>query len=133
MSHRILVIEDEIETLSFLGLLLRAASFEVNLVSSPAEGLRLAQQAAPDLVLLDIMMPQMSGWEVCERLRQIVPQAPVIFVTALQDTQNQTKGLVMGDDYIVKPFDPRELIQRVRAHIGRDVSKSDIPPDQTGD
>jgi DNA-binding response OmpR family regulator len=116
MSHKILVIDDEIETLTLLGILLHAAGYEVLTASSPAEGLKLADDHRPDLVLLDIMMPGMTGWEVCERLRQIAPM-PIIFVTALRDAQSKSKGLLVGDDYIVKPFDTRELVQRVRAHI----------------
>jgi DNA-binding response OmpR family regulator len=121
MSQKILVIEDDYEMLSFLGILLNAAGFEVLQASSAIEGLKLARQMQPSLVLLDIMMPEMDGWEVSRRLRQISAM-PIIFVTALRDAQNQSKGLVLGDDYIVKPFDPRELIQRVRAHIEHEVS-----------
>ena len=127
MTHKILVIEDDVETLRFFGILLRAAGFEVQLASAPTEGLRLARLAPPSLVLLDIMMPDMDGWAVCEHLRQI-GQMPIIFVTALKDAQNQTKGLVLAEDYIVKPFDPRELIQRVRAQIGREVGSSPAAP-----
>ena len=125
MSQKILVIDDEIETLALLGILLQAAGFEVLKASSPTEGLKLAEQQ-PHLVLLDIMMPGMTGWEVCERLRQIAPM-PIIFVTALRDAQSQSKGLFLGDDYIVKPFDTRELIQRVRAHIEREGSPDAKP------
>jgi len=127
MTHKILVVEDDVETLKFFGLLLRAAGFEVQLASVPAEGLRLARLAPPSLVLLDVMMPDMDGWEVCERLRQIA-QMPIIFVTALKDAQNLSKGLVLADDYIVKPFDPRDLIQRVRAQIGRSAEGSPAAP-----
>lgn len=127
MTHKILVVEDDLETLKFFGILLRAAGFEVELASVPAEGLKLARQAPPSLVLLDIMMPEMDGWEVCERLRQIA-QMPIIFVTALKDAQNQTKGLVLADDYIVKPFDPRDLIQRIRVQIERSAAGSPAAP-----
>ncbi len=124
MSHKILVIEDDIEMLTFLGILLRTAGFEVLQASAAAEGLNLARQTPPSLVLLDIMLPDMDGWEVCERLRQIGPM-PIVFVTALRDSQNESKGLAMGDDYIVKPFDPRELVRRVREQIER--STDDTP------
>ena len=127
MSHKILVIEDDIEMLTFLGILLRTAGFEVLQASAAAEGLDLARQMPPSLVLLDIMLPDMDGWEVCERLRQIGPM-PIVFVTALRDAVNQSKGLAMGDDYIVKPFDPRELVRRVREQIER---SSDSTPGAT--
>jgi len=129
MSHKILVIEDDIEMLTFLGILLRTAGFEVLQASAAAEGLDLARQMPPSLVLLDIMLPDMDGWEVCERLRQIGPM-PIVFVTALRDAVNQSKGLAMGDDYIVKPFDPRELVRRVREQIER---STDGTPGATSD
>jgi DNA-binding response OmpR family regulator len=127
MSHKILVIEDDIEMLTFLGILLRTAGFEVLQASFAAEGLKLARQRQPSLVLLDIMLPDMDGWVVCERLRQIGPM-PIVFVTALRDSQNQSKGLAMGDDYIVKPFDPRELVRRVREQIERSVDSTAAAP-----
>ena len=120
MSHKILVIEDGLETLSFLGILLQAAGFDVLKASTSEEGLSLARQMPPDLVLLDIMMPDIDGWVICERLRVIAPAMPVIFVTALRDAESQSRGIFMGDDYIVKPFAPRELIQRLRAHLPPD-------------
>jgi DNA-binding response OmpR family regulator len=126
MSHKILVIEDDFEMLSFLGILLHTAGFEALQASSAAEGLKLARQMQPSLVLLDIMLPEMDGWQVCERLRQIGPM-PIVFVTALRDSKNRSKGLVMGDDYIVKPFDPRELIRRVREQIERGVAANAEP------
>ncbi len=126
MSHRILVIEDDIEMLTFIGILLHTAGFEVLQASSAAEGLKLARQTPPNLVLLDIMLPDMDGWEVCERLRQIGPM-PIVFVTALRESQYQSKGLAMGNDYIVKPFDPRELVRRVREQIERSTSVDGTP------
>ncbi len=127
MSHKILAIEDDIEMLTFLGILLQTAGFEVLQASSAAEGLRLARQMQPSLVLLDVMLPDMDGWEVCERLRQIGPM-PIVFVTVLRSSQDQSKAMAMGDDYIVKPFDPRELVRRVREQIERGVPAS-VQPD----
>jgi DNA-binding response OmpR family regulator len=122
MSYRILVIEDDYDMLSFLGVLLHEAGFEVLQTTSAAQGLKMAQKDKPDLVLLDIMMPEMDGWEACRRLREVADM-PIVFVTALRDAKNRDKGLVIGDDYIVKPFDPRELLNRVRSHIERWVSQ----------
>jgi DNA-binding response OmpR family regulator len=116
MSHKILVIDDDCDMLAFLGLLLHQADFEVLQANSSQEGLKLAQQTPPDLVLLDIMMPGMDGWETCRRLREVADM-PIVFVTALSDTETQFKSLAVGDDYIMKPVDPRELIKRVRSHI----------------
>ena len=122
MSHKILVIEDDYDMLAFLGVLLHEAGFEVLQATSAEQGLKLAQKDMPDLVLLDIMMPEVDGWEACRRLRA-VGDMPIVFVTALRDAKNRDKGLVIGDDYIVKPFDPRELLNRVRDHIARWVSQ----------
>ncbi len=126
MSHKILTIEDDIEMLTFLGILLQTAGYEVLQASSAAEGLRLARQMQPSLVLLDVMLPDMDGWEVCERLRQIGPM-PIVFVTVLRNLQDKSKAEAMGDDYIVKPFDPRDLVRRVREQIERSVSVDGTP------
>jgi len=128
MAHKILVIEDDTDMLSFLSILMREAGFEVLTASSAALGLELAQTGRPDLVLLDIMMPDVDGWEISRRLREL-GDMPIVFVTALRDAKNREKGLILGDDYIVKPFDPRELVSRVRKHIERWMSKSQPPPD----
>jgi DNA-binding response OmpR family regulator len=122
VNHKILVIEDDYDMLAFLGILLHEAGFDTLQASSAPEGLKLARKAKPDLVLLDIMMPEMDGWETCRRLREI-SDMPIVFVTALRDAANQSKGLVIGDDYITKPFDPRDLIKRIRGHIERWLSK----------
>ncbi len=126
MTHKILIIEDDIDMLSFLGILLREAGYEVLPASSATHGLKLAETSRPDLVLLDIMMPDVDGWETCRRLREM-GDMPIVFVTALRDAKNREKGLILGDDYIVKPFDPRELITRVRGHIERWMSKNQPP------
>ncbi len=126
MTHKILIIEDDIDMLSFLGILLRESGYEVLPASSATHGLKLAEKSRPDLVLLDIMMPDVDGWETCRRLREI-GDMPIVFVTALRDAKNREKGLILGDDYIVKPFDPRELVTRVRSHIERWLSKNQPP------
>jgi two-component system OmpR family response regulator/two-component system alkaline phosphatase synthesis response regulator PhoP len=112
--------------LSFLGILLRESGFEVLLANSATYGLKRAEADRPDLVLLDIMMPDVDGWETCRRLREL-GDMPIVFVTALRDAKNRERGLILGDDYIVKPFDPRELINRVRTHIERWLSKNQPP------
>ena len=126
MGHKILVIEDDPDMLSFLNILLHETGFEVLPANSATYGLKLAQADRPDLVLLDVMMPDVDGWETCRRLREI-GDMPIVFVTALRDAKNRDRGLSMGDDYIVKPFDPRELISRVRSHIERWAAKNEPP------
>ncbi|NDJ53887.1 MAG: response regulator transcription factor [Chloroflexi bacterium] len=119
MPEKILIIDDEETTVQLLTILLEHKSFEVIKAHSAEEGLRKAYRSHPDLVLLDIMMPDMDGWEVCKRLREL-SDVPIIFLTARIDIKDVVKGLEMGaDDYIVKPYDNDELVARIRAHLRR--------------
>jgi len=119
MSERILVIDDDEATVWVVGTLLKHHGFEVFEAITPEEGLRLAYQRHPDLVLLDIMMPNMDGWEVCRRLREL-SEVPIIFLTAKSSVNDVVYGLELGaDDYVVKPFDNQELVARVRANLRR--------------
>jgi diguanylate cyclase (GGDEF)-like protein len=96
--------------------------YEIAEAASGTEGLARAQAVRPDLILLDVMMPDMDGYEVCYRLRQSTPTAnvPVIMLTALGEIKEKVRGMQMGaDDYVTKPFDPRELRARVDAHLRR--------------
>ena len=102
-----------------LALCFKHSGFEVVTTNLPAESLRLAQAQPPDLVLLDVMMPDIDGWEVCRRLREFT-NVPVIFLTAKDTIPDVVKGLeIGGDDYIVKPFDNHELVARIKAHLRR--------------
>ena len=119
MAEKILVIDDEETTVELLRLLLERRGFEVIKAYSAEEGLRKAYRHQPDLVLLDIMMPDMDGWEVCKRLREM-SDVPIIFLTARSEGKDVVRGLEMGaDDYVIKPYDNDELIARVRAHLRR--------------
>jgi DNA-binding response OmpR family regulator len=119
MSEKILVIDDEETTVNLISLLLERKGFEVIKASGAEEGLRKAYRHQPDLVLLDIMMPEMDGWEVCKRLRDM-SDVPIIFLTARGETRDIVRGLELGaDDYVPKPFDNDELIARIRAHLRR--------------
>lgn len=119
MSPRVLVIDDDEDTLWLLGALLSHHGLEPIKCSSALEGLRLAVDQAPDLVLLDVMMPEMDGWELCRRLRES-SDVPVVFITAKSSIKDVVRGLeIGGDDYIVKPFDNHELVARVKAHLRR--------------
>ena len=122
MSRKILIIEDDLDMLTLLGIVLHGAGFDTLQARSAAGGLELARKTRPDLVLLDIMMPEIDGWEACHRLRQI-GDMPIIFVTALRDAANESRGLLVGDDYIMKPFDHHDLVQRVCGHIDRSLAK----------
>ena len=126
MPDTILVVDDDLATLWLLSTLLKHSGFEVVTTNLPEESLRLAQAQPPDLVLLDVMMPDIDGWEVCRRLREFT-NVPVIFLTAKDTIPDVVKGLeIGGDDYIVKPFDNHELVARIRAHLRR--LKADTAP-----
>jgi two-component system KDP operon response regulator KdpE len=119
MGHKILVVDDDESTVRLISILLEHKGFEVVKAYRADEGLRKAYRTHPDLVLLDIMMPDMDGWEVCRRLREL-SDVPIIFLTARTEIQDVVKGLEMGaDDYIVKPYNSDELVARIRAHLRR--------------
>ncbi len=119
MSEKILVIDDEETTVQLISILLERRGFEVIKAYRAEEGLRKAYRHQPDLVLLDIMMPDMDGWEVCKRLRDM-SDVPIIFLTARGEVKDVVQGLEMGaDDYVTKPYDNDELVARVRAHLRR--------------
>lgn len=119
MAEKILVIDDEETTVQLISILLERRGYEVIRAYRAEDGLRKAYRTHPDLVLLDIMMPNMDGWEVCRRLREL-SDVPIIFLTARSEVRDVVKGLEMGaDDYIVKPYDNDELIARVKAHLRR--------------
>jgi DNA-binding response OmpR family regulator len=119
MAEKILVIDDEDTTVQLISILLERRGFEVIKAYSAEDGLRKAYRHQPDLVLLDIMMPDMDGWEVCKRLREM-SDVPIIFLTARGDVKDMVRGLEMGaDDYMPKPYDNDELVARIRAHLRR--------------
>ncbi len=119
MSEKILVIDDEETTVHLISILLERRGYEVIKAFRAEDGLRKAYRSQPDLVLLDIMMPDMDGWEVCRRLREL-SDVPIVFLTARSEIRDVVKGLEMGaDDYVVKPYDNDELVARVRAHLRR--------------
>jgi DNA-binding response OmpR family regulator len=119
VSEKILVIDDEETTVQLISILLERRGFEVIKAYRAEEGLRKAYRHQPDLVLLDIMMPDMDGWEVCKRLRDM-SDVPIIFLTARGEVKDVVHGLEMGaDDYVTKPYDNDELVARVRAHLRR--------------
>lgn len=119
MSEKVLVIDDEPTTVDLIAMLLDRRGFEVIKAYRAEDGLRQAYKHQPDIILLDIMMPDMDGWEVCRRLREM-SDVPIIFLTARGDTKDVVQGLEMGaDDYIIKPYDNDELIARIKAHLRR--------------
>ncbi|MBI4301455.1 MAG: response regulator transcription factor [Chloroflexi bacterium] len=116
---RVLVVEDDADTGQLVRLRLEKAGYQVFGATDGLTGLREFFKQQPDLVILDILMPQMDGWEVCRRLRQ-VSDVPIIILTARGQESDEVRGLALGaDDYISKPFGNQELIARVQAALRR--------------
>jgi DNA-binding response OmpR family regulator len=115
----VLVIEDDPNTANLVVLYLEKEGFGALQANDGEKGLALAKKHRPDLVILDLMLPRMDGWEVCRRLRKI-SDVPVIMLTARGEEIDRVSGLTLGaDDYVVKPFSPRELVARVKAVLRR--------------
>lgn len=121
MDERILIIEDDEEILRVLRRVLTYEGYIVDTAMTGMAGITLATEQAPDLVILDLMLPKMDGLEVCERLQKIGNQ-PILMLTAKDSLQDRVDGLDAGaDDYIVKPFEIDELLARIRALLRRTV------------
>jgi len=119
MAEKILVVDDDSNLRTLIRQTLQSEGFSVLTATDGEEGLALFPQIAPDLVILDVMMPGLDGWEVCRRLRQ-VSSVPIIFLTALTTVEDVVHGLVDGaDDYLAKPFKIAELTARVTALLRR--------------
>lgn len=119
MSNRILVVEDEDNIAKLLQLYLEKEGFEVVIASDGEMGVQEAERVEPHLIMLDIMLPKLDGWGVCREVRKN-SKVPIIMLTAKGETIDKVSGLEMGaDDYIVKPFEPKELIARVHAVLRR--------------
>lgn len=116
----LLVVDDEPNIRELLSTSLRFAGFEVISAANGAEALRLAEQQVPDLLVLDVMLPDMDGFTVTRRLRQSGLHIPVVFLTARDDTSDKITGLTVGgDDYVTKPFSLEEVVARIRAVLRR--------------
>lgn len=118
---RVLVIEDEPGMAQVIRWGLEDARFEVDVASDGVEGLEMATRNAYAVILLDLMLPRMSGWDVCEALRSRRNRVPILMLTARGAIEDRVRGLDAGaDDYLPKPFDFTELLARVRALVRRD-------------
>ncbi len=124
----ILVVEDEPSLREVISLYLRRAGYAVTAVADGLAALEAAAATPPDLVVLDLMLPRMDGYEITRRLRA-QGDTPIIMVTARREEQDRIAGLEMGaDDYVVKPFSPQELVSRVRAVLRRTKAVSGADP-----
>ncbi len=120
MTVHILVVEDEVKLARFVELELIYEGYQVSVTHDGLSGLTAAREEHPDLVVLDWMLPGLSGLEICRRLRTTGDKVPIILLTAKDEVSDRVVGLDAGaDDYVVKPFSIEELLARVRAHLRR--------------
>jgi two-component system copper resistance phosphate regulon response regulator CusR len=126
---KILIVEDEPKTGEYLRKGLHEAGFVVDLAQTGLDGLHLAEQGEYELVILDVMLPGLNGWEVLKNMRQRGLEMPAMFLTARDQVEDRVKGLELGaDDYLVKPFSFAELLARVRTILrrGRNGSETTV-------
>lgn len=127
MSRKILVVDDEKNIVDIVVFNLQKEGYETIAAYDGEQGLSLALTENPELILLDIMMPKMDGFEVCKRLREKI-QTPIIMLTARAEEVDKVMGFEIGaDDYVTKPFGVRELMARVKANLRRKDMPEDIP------
>ena len=119
MNTKILVVDDDKNICELLRLYLEKDGYDVKLAFDGKEGMDKFQSYNPDLILLDVMMPNMDGWQVCREIRK-TSQCPIIMLTAKSETIDKVLGLELGaDDYVVKPFDAKEVVARIKAILRR--------------
>ncbi|MBU3916061.1 response regulator transcription factor [bacterium] len=127
MKQTVLVIDDDEKLNDLLEDYLAKYGFEVISSTHPIEGLELIRSKAPDLVILDVMLPEMDGFEVCKKIRQD-SSIPIIMLTARGEITDKVVGLELGaDDYLPKPFEPRELVARIQSVLRRSGNISNSP------
>jgi len=125
MNPTLLIIDDDAKLNQLLKDFFKDFGFDVVAATHPAKGLKKLKQASPDLVILDIMLPEMDGFEVCKAIRQ-TSNVPIIMLTARGEVTDKVVGLELGaDDYLAKPFEPRELVARVQSVLRRTQQLSD--------
>lgn len=134
MSKKILIVEDEKNIVDILSFNLSKEGYDTLEAYDGEAGLRLALEENPDLILLDLMLPKMDGFDVCRSVRERNRSTPIIMLTAREEESDKVLGLELGaDDYITKPFSMRELLARVKANIRRTDMLHDQPSAPTGD
>ncbi|MDS1030375.1 response regulator transcription factor [Bacillota bacterium LX-D] len=127
---KILIIDDDPNICQLLNLYLQRENYTVFLAHDGSTGLKMLREIKPDLLLLDLMLPNISGWELCKLIRE-ESNIPIIMLTAKDSSEDKVKGLDLGaDDYVVKPFDPNEVLARVRARLRQNVNHSNNPAEQ---
>jgi len=128
MREKITVIDDDEKIISLLRRALTFEGYSVITAHNGSEGLKAILQHNPDLVILDVMMPYVDGWEVCRRVRESGSHVPILMLTAKDEVSDRVKGLDMGaDDYLIKPFALEELLARVRVLLRRQAERQEQP------
>jgi two-component system OmpR family response regulator len=123
----VLVVDDDVNICELERIYLEKENFQVTVCHDGKKAVELFKEKAPDIVILDIMLPGMDGWEVCREIRKL-SAIPIIMLSAKDETFNKVLGLELGaDDYMVKPFEPKELIARIRAVLRRYDRQEDVP------
>ena len=119
MADTVLIVEDDKNTANLVALYLNREGFETIIARDGRQALELARHHQPIFVILDLMLPLLDGWEVCRQLRQS-SDVPILILSAREEEVDRVSGLILGaDDYVVKPFSPRELVARVKAILRR--------------
>ena len=127
MQQKILVIDDDEKLNQLLQKFLGEFGFYVVTAVRPSQGFKLLKKEQPDLVILDVMLPEMDGFQVCKEIRRN-HTIPIIMLTARGETTDKVIGLELGaDDYLPKPFEPRELVARIHAVLRRGGGRADVP------
>jgi len=123
----VLVVDDDVNICELERIYLEKENFQVTVCHDGKKAVELFKEKAPDIVILDIMLPGMDGWEVCREIRKL-SAIPIIMLSAKDETFNKVLGLELGaDDYMVKPFEPKEMIARIRAVLRRYDRQEDVP------
>lgn len=128
-NFRILVVDDTPKNIQVLGTLLRREGYQINVARNGLEALNIVSKAPPDLILLDVMMPKLDGFQTCRQLKQNAASRdiPVIFLTARTETEDIVQGFEIGAvDYVTKPFNPPELLSRVHTHLALQAARAKL-------
>ncbi len=124
MKYKILIVDDDVNICELLRLYLEKEGYETIVANDGKTAVDLALKHTPDLILLDIMLPQLDGWQVCREIRKFL-ETPIIMITAKGEVFDKILGLELGaDDYVTKPFDTKEIVARVKAVLRRSTDKN---------